>query len=364
MFQKIGKSILRDQSYRCRSRFSMTYDSQKAGGVRRIIFFQFTQHFFKAIDRASTTYNSQTTWGPSNTKFYFFPFERVVCCPIQGHPRLSLFSGQIFIMNSFFFFPVAFAVRVGNILAVLCKWKAFFFHFLLVCPLFLRDFCAVQNPAIFALIGPGTKDVNDLVISFLLFRGKDKGIRSRNKPETAGADVSGSRRKTVQFPFDGFPDSLCRIQAQRKSGIVCLGTKLLTIRVPADGARNFLIQHGDFSKIPNVFHFSFFLEIESFIKRGSRSGKSQKSWNIPEQRFLLLMPGRRQEKRHKRRKNAVFGHSAAAFPLIGCGRNKIRCILRMNRSGAVTPPKTSSGPMRLCRDNQGKIRFRCCAADR
>ena len=39
---------------------------------------------------------------------------------------------------------MAFTVRVGNILAVLNKREAFFFHFLLVRPLFRRDFCAVQ----------------------------------------------------------------------------------------------------------------------------------------------------------------------------------------------------------------------------
>jgi len=97
--------------------------------------------------------------------------------------------------------------------------------------------------------------------------GKDKGIRSRNEPETAGAAVSGSRRKTVQFPFNDFPDSFCRIQAQRKSGIACLGAQVFTIRVSADGARNFLIQCGDFCEFPKIFHYFLFLfEIKYFIK--------------------------------------------------------------------------------------------------
>ena len=37
--------------------------------------------------------------------------------------------------------------------------------------------------------------------------------------------------------------------------------------------------------------------------------------------------------------NAVFGHSADAFPLVGAGRNMVRCTFRVNRSGAVPPPE-------------------------
>ena len=70
--------------------------------------------------------------------------------PIRCHRQKSqqvfsfLIPLTLFFIHLKYHLPVAFTVRVGNILAVLNKREAFFFHFLLVRPLFRRDFCAVQ----------------------------------------------------------------------------------------------------------------------------------------------------------------------------------------------------------------------------
>ena len=132
-------------------------------------------------------------------------------------------------VGCFLLIPAAFTVGMGEIFAVFLFPKAFGLHLFFIGPDFGRDAGPLKRLTFFALIDTGTEDVNDLVIFFLLFRGKDKGIRSRNEPETAGVIVPGGRGRTVQFPFDGFMDSLGRIQAQRKSSIVCLGAQILTI---------------------------------------------------------------------------------------------------------------------------------------
>jgi hypothetical protein len=155
-----------------------------------------------------------------------------------------------------------------EILAVFLFPKAFGLHLFCIGPDFGRNMFVFQCLTILALITAGTKDVDDLVILFLLFfAAQNEGVRGRKESETAGVDGVFFRRDAVEFPLNDRAEDFHRVQSQRDCGLESLGAEFLTIRISADGTRQFLIQRGDFRYFPKVFHFLILSKIECSAER-------------------------------------------------------------------------------------------------
>jgi len=92
-----------------------------------------------------------------------------------------------------------------QILAVFLFPKAFGLHLFFIGSDFGCDAGPLQRLTLFALVGAGTKDVDDFLLVrllFLLYSAQSEEGRGRKESETAGATGAVFRREAVEFPLN------------------------------------------------------------------------------------------------------------------------------------------------------------------